>query len=714
MSPDGARPAFLSPTTHLLPGELSLPMNANPLLDFSGLPHFDVIAPAHVAPAINQLLAENRTLVEKLADPVTPATWRDFVAPLTDGGEKLGRAWGIVSHLHSVNDIPPWREAYNALLPEVTRFYSELGQNLALFAKFKALQESGEYATLNAVQRRIVDNDIRDFRLSGAELAEGKKPRFQAIQEEAAALGAKFSENLLDATSAFGEYVTDETQLAGIPGDVCQTAREAAQKEGREGWKFTLHAPSYLPVMQYAKHRELRSRIYRAYSTRASEQGRAEWDNSPLMVQLLKLHAEESHMLGYANYAEVSLVPKMAESTRQVAGFLRDIAARARPFAEKDVAELADFARRELGLDKLESWDLAWASEKLKEARYAFSDEEIKHYFPEAQVLSGLFRVIERLFDVRLEPDQAPVWHPAVRFFRIERSGQLIGQFYLDLYARDEKRGGAWMDEAITRRRTGAGIQTPVAYLNCNFSGPVGDKPACFTHDDVITLFHECGHGLHHLLSQVEELPVSGIHGVEWDAVELPSQFMENFCWEWEVLCGMTRHVDTGQALPRPLFDKMLAAKNFQGGMAMLRQIEFALFDLLLHSDFDAAGNRDVMDLLADVRREVAVLVPPLWQRFPHSFSHIFGGGYAAGYYSYKWAEVLSADAYEAFEENARHSGSVLDQTTGERFWREILAVGGSRPALDSFRAFRGREPRIDALLRHSGMMAPAVDAARP
>jgi len=697
-------------------------MTMNPLLDFSGLPRFDAITPEHVAPAIQALLAENRALVEALAAPATPATWNGFVAPLTDGGERLSRAWGIVGHLHAVNDIPPWREAYNALLPEVTRFYSEIGQNLALFAKFKALRESPDYAALNATQRRIVDNDIRDFRLSGAELAEDQKPRFQAIQEELAALGAKFSENLLDATNAYGEYFEDQSLLAGIPEDARQTAREAAQKEGKPGWKFTLHAPSYQPVMQYADDRALRARMYRAYATRASELGDSSLDNSSLIARTLALRDEEARMLRYANFAEVSLVPKMADSPRQVAAFLREMAAKARPFAEQDIAELRDFGRDQLGLVGLESWDLAWASEKLKQARYAFSDEEVKRYLPEPQVLAGLFRIIETLFGVHLEPDTAPAWHADVRFFRIVRNGALIGQFYFDLYARDEKNGGAWMDEAITRRRVAKpggtsapeGIQTPVAYLNCNFSGPVGGKPACFTHDEVITLFHECGHGLHHLLSQVDELPVSGIHGVEWDAVELPSQFMENFCWEWGVLSAMTRHVDTEQPLPRALFDKMLAAKNFQSGMQTLRQVELGLFDLLLHSELEPDGN--VLELLAEVRREVAVVTPPDWARLPHGFSHIFAGGYAAGYYSYKWAEVLSADAFAAFEEGAGSSGNVLDPLIGERFWREILAVGGSRPALDSFRAFRGREPSIDALLRHNGMISrhADIDTNRP
>ena len=677
----------------------------NPLLDFSGLPRFDAIAPEHVVPAIGQLLAENRAAVERLAAPATPATWADFVQPLTDAGERLSRAWGIVGHLHSVNDVPPWREAHNAMLPEVTRFYSELGQNLALFAKFKALAQGSEYPQLTAARRRIIDNDIRDFRLSGAELPESDKPRFKAIQEELAEIETRFSENLLDATNAHSEHVTDAASLAGLPEDERRAARAAAEKDGLSGWKFTLRAPSYQPLMQYADDRALRARMYRAYATRASELGKPEWDNSALIDRILALRAEEAKLLGYGNYAELSLVPKMADSPQEVASFLREIAAKARPYAEKDIAELRDFARAELGLEELESWDLAWASEKLKQRRYAFSGDEVKQYFPEPQVIRGLFGVIEALFCVKLEQDSAPAWHPDVRLFRITRAGELVGRFYLDLYAREEKRGGAWMDEAIARRRIAAGVQVPVAYLNCNFSGPVGDKPACFTHDEVTTLFHECGHGLHHLLTQVDELPVSGIHGVEWDAVELPSQFMENFCWEWQVLSGMSAHVESGAPLPRELYDKMLAAKNFQAGMDALRQVELGLFDLLVHSELAPGGS--VLDLLAKVRREVAVFTPPDWQRLPHSFSHIFAGGYAAGYYSYKWAEVLSADAFEAFEESAGQAGGVLDPATGERFWREILAVGGSRPALDSFRAFRGREPRVDALLRHNGMSGP-------
>ena len=681
-------------------------MMTNALLDFSGLPRFDAITPADVRPAVSQLLKDSGALVERLVGDEVPARWADFVTPLTDSLERLSRAWGIVGHLHAVNDIPEWREVYNDMLPEVSRYFAELGQNLKLFAKYQALAASGEYTGLSPAQQRIVDNEIRDFRLSGAALPADKKPRFQAIAEEQASLAAKFSENLLDATKAFSEVVSDAAELAGLPDDVKQAAREAAEKDGLPGWKFTLHMPSYLPVMQYADSRRLRALMYRAYATRAAEFGPAELDNTPLIRRILELRREEAQLLGYDNYAEVSLVPKMAESVAQVLAFLRDLAAKAKPFARQDIAELRAFAQRELGLEALESWDIPYASEKLLQARYAFSEQEVKQYFTEDKVLAGLFHVIETLFGVRLKPDSAAVWHEDVRFFRIEsrngnHAGELIGQFYLDLYARDSKRGGAWMDDAITRRRTVGGIQKPVAYLNCNFSRPVGGQPATFTHDDVITLFHETGHGLHHMLTRVDELGVSGIHGVEWDAIELPSQFMENYCWEWSVLQQMTAHVDTGAPLPRALFDKMLAARNFQSGLQTVRQLEFSLFDLLLHSAFDPAGKTSVADLLAEVRREVAVIVPPEWHRFANSFSHIFAGGYGAGYFSYKWAEVLSADCYAAFEE----AGNPFDPATGKRFLDEILSAGGARPALANFRAFRGRDPEVDALLRHSGMI---------
>ena len=683
----------------------------NPLLDFSDLPRFDLIQPEHVKPAITQLLADGRALIERLTGDATPATWADFAGALSNGLEGFGRAWGVVGHLHSVNDVPAWREAYNEMLPEVSRFYTELGQNLKLFDKYRALFKNEAFSGLTVEQQKIVRNEIRDFRLGGAELPEDQKPRFQAIMEELSQLSAKFSENLLDATNAFAEIVTDEALLAGLPDYAKEAAREVAQKAGVEGWKFTLHAPSYGPLMQYAENRDLRARMYRAYATRAAEidngYSKPEWDNGPLMKRILELREEDAKMLGFANFAEVSLLPKMADTPAQVLAFLRDMAKKAKPFAEKDMAELLAFAKDELDITDFQPWDAAYVSEKLLQARYAFSEQEVKQYFTEPKVVAGLFKVIESLFTVKVMEDTAPVWHEDVRFYRIETpAGDLVGQFYMDLYARETKRGGAWMDEARSRKRTGAGVQKPIAYLNCNFARPVGEvngqkRPATFTHDEVITLFHEAGHGLHHLLTRGEELGVSGIHGVEWDAVELPSQFMENYCWEWNVLQGMTAHVDTGEPLPRALYDKMLAARNFQSGMMTVRQLEFSLFDMRLHCEFDPHGPSTVMDLIDEVRREVAVLIPPAWHRFPNSFSHIFGGGYAAGYYSYKWAEVLSADAYAAFEE----AGDPFDAAVGKRFLDEILARGGERPALENFMAFRGRAPSPDALLRHSGMI---------
>ena len=678
----------------------------NPLLDFSGLPRFDAILPDHVRPAIAQLLDENRRLTDQLCAASTAPDWENFVQPLIDADERLSRAWGVVGHLHSVNDVPPWREAYNDMLPEVSRFCAEQGQNLRLFARYKALHDGPEYARLPAIRQRVIALELRNFRLSGAELPEEQKPRFQAIAEEIDALAAKFSENLLDATNAFAEIVSDEAELAGLPPDVVQAAREAAEKDQLAGWKFTLHMPSYGPVMQFADSRRLRETMYRASATRASEFGPEALDNTPLIRRILALRAEEAQMLGYDSYATLSLVPKMAESVDQVLEFLRDLAARAKPIAEKEMADLRSFARHELGLETLEAWDIGYASEKLREKRHAFSEQEVQAYFTEPKVMAGLFHVVEALYGLVITPDTAPVWHKDVRFFRIATpEGACIGQFYLDPYARETKRGGAWMDEALTRRRLPDGIRTPVAYLCCNFPRPLGEKPATFKHGEVETLFHEAGHGLHHLLTRIEEPGLAGIHGVEWDAVELPSQFMENYCWEWCVVQEMTAHVDTGQALPQALFDKMRAAKNFHSSLMMLRQIEFALFDILLHSaHFDPAGSRTVLELLEEVRREVAVNFPPAWNRFANSFSHIFAGGYAAGYFSYKWAEVLSADCYAAFEE----AGSPFDPTTGRRFLDEILAAGGSRPALESFKAFRGRSPQVEALLRHNGITASA------
>jgi oligopeptidase A len=670
----------------------------NPLLDFSGLPRFAEIRPEHVAPAIDELLAAGRAATDAAVHAAP--TWDAFVAPQEDANERIGRAWGQVSHLHAVLDSPELREAYNANLPKISQYWTELGQNTALFDKYKALSASPEFKSLSKARQRIVENALRDFRLSGAELPADKKKRYAEISEELSKLGAKFSENVLDATNAFS-IVVDDKRIAGIPQDVLQAAREAAEKEGKAGWKFTLHMPSYLPVMQYAEDRSLRETMYRESATRASEFGSKELDNTPLIARIVELRREMAQLLGYGNYAEVSLAPKMAESPAQVLAFLDDLARKARPFAERDAAELRAFARDELGIADMQAWDLAYASEKLRAKRYAFSEQEVKQYFPEDAVLSGLFRVVETLYGLKITPAAAPVWHEDARFFDLrDGAGGLVGQFYIDLYARETKRGGAWMDDARGRRRTQGGVQTPVAYLTCNFSRPVGGKPALFTHDEVSTLFHEAGHGLHHLLTRVEDLAVSGINGVEWDAVELPSQFMENFCWEWDVLRHMTRHVETGEPLPRALFDKMVAAKNFQSGLGFLRQIEFAEFDMHLHSDFDPAAGT-AQQLLEEVRKRIAVLPQPAYNRFPNSFSHIFGGGYAAGYYSYKWAEVLSADAYSLFEERG-----VLDSETGKRFRDEILAVGGSRPAAESFRAFRGREPSVEALLRHNGMIA--------
>src|SRR5579859_2419892 len=676
----------------------------NPLLDFSGLPRFAEFKPEFVTPALGQLLAENRALVEGLRNQHTAPDWDNFIAPLDDANERLRRAWGQVAHMNAVMNSPQLRDVYNENLPRITGYFSELAQDEALYNKYKALRASDAFLHLTGAQKKVIDNELRDFRLGGAQLLSAEKTRFKRIVEKLAALSSKYNDNLLDATNAFELIVTEAQRLTGIPGDVLAVAADAGRQAGKQGWKFTLHMPSYLPVMQYAQDRALREQMYRAYVTRAAEFGQAAWDNSAIIVDILRLRREQSRLLGLANFAELSLQPKMADSPQQVLDFLEELAQRARPYAQRDLAELKAFASQQLALDNLQPWDIAYASEKLRVERYAYSDQEVKQYFPERQVLQGMFGVVETLYGLKITPDEAPTWQDDVRFFSIRnRDGALVGQFYLDLYARPSKRGGAWMDDAITRRRKGSGVQTPVAYLNCNFSAPLSGKPALFTHDEVITLFHEFGHGLHHLLTQVEVLGVSGINGVEWDAVELPSQFMENFCWEWEVLGSMTRHVDTGSALPRALFEKMRAARNFQSGMQTVRQLEFAIFDMRLHSDFDPDGQTTPLQLADEVRRSVAVLFPPAYNRFPNSFSHIFGGGYAAGYYSYKWAEVLSADAYSMFEENG-----VLNASVGHRFREEILAAGGSRPALDSFVAFRGRKPTIDALLRHNGMARAA------
>jgi len=671
----------------------------NPLLDFSGLPRFDAIQPEHIAPAIDALLAEAEAAV-KTAETVTPVTWATFADPLDDATERLWRAWGQVGHLQAVVNTPALREAYNTTLPKVTRFGSALGQNLALYQQYRALAAAPEAAQYEPARRKVLENALRDFRLGGAELDDAGKARYSAIREELSALSATFSQNVLDATDAWSLHVEDRAELAGLPDDVIAAARAAAEKDGLQGWKLTLQMPCYIPVQTYAEHRPLREALYRANAIRASEFGDATLDNNGNIDRVLALRAELAALLGFANYAEYSIATKMAEDAPQVLGFLRDLAARAKPYAQRDRAELEAFARDELGMAELEAWDLAFAAEKLKQARYSYSEQDVKQYFTEPKVLDGLFSVIRSLYGLDVQPDSAPVWHPDVRFFRVvDAQGALVGQFYLDLYAREGKRGGAWMDDCRNRRETAAGVQTPLVYLVCNFGKGAEGQPATFSHSDVTTLFHEMGHGLHQLLTRIGELGVAGINGVEWDAVELPSQFMENFCWEWDRVQAMTAHVTTGEPLPRALFDRMLVARNFQSGMFTVRQLEFALFDMQLHSAFDPTQD-SVQALLERVRDEVAVNRPPAWNRFPNQFSHIFAGGYAAGYYSYKWAEVLSADAYAAFEEAP---DKVTE--TGQRFRDEVLSRGGSRSAAENFAAFRGRAPTVDALLRHNGMV---------
>ena len=679
---------------------------SNPLLDFNDLPLFDQVQPQHVAPAMDSLLAEADVALEKVTQPDFPSRWNEIAKVLDTATEKLSRAWGVVSHLNGVADTPELRAAYNEALPKVTDFWTRLGSDERLFAKYKAIDP----ATLNAEQRQAHKNAVRNFVLGGAELTGAARDRFAAIQERQAELSQKFSENALDSTDAYS-YYAGEDELAGLPQDVIQAARAAAQAEGKEGYKLTLKMPSYLPVMQFAHSSALRERVYRAYVTRASDQGDPKFDNSGLIREILALRQEEAKLLGFGNFGEVSVVPKMADSPKEVITFLRDLGARARPYAEKDVADMRAFAAAKLGIQDPQAWDWSYIGEKLKEERYSFSEQEVKQYFTAPKVLAGLFKIVETLFEVTIRRDVAPVWNPGVEFYRIERERregdrvytELIGQFYLDPAARNGKRGGAWMDDVRARwlRPDNNQLQTPVAHLVCNFAEGVDGKPPLLTHDDVITLFHEFGHGLHHMLTRVNERDVSGISGVEWDAVELPSQFMENFCWEWDVLRHMTAHEDTGAPLPRELFDKMLAAKNFQSGLGTLRQIEFALFDMLLHTEHDPA--QDFMPLLAKVRQEIAVIQPPAFSRTAHTFSHIFAGGYAAGYYSYKWAEVLSADAYAAFEETAGKNG-LPSVETGRKYREAILEAGGSRPAMESFKAFRGREPSLDALLRHQGM----------
>ena len=701
---------------------LTLPaqLQNNPLLTFGrGIAAYSEVKPEHITPAIQFLLKHAQAAVDTATDPKTSSSWDALAEPLEDATEALGRSWGVISHLNSVADTPELRSAYGEMLPEVTAFFSSLGQNLALYQKFKELKNSPDFAKLNRAQKKVIENSLRDFRLGGAELSDADKPRFSAIQDEQVVLGKAFSDHVLDATDGFVHLVSDKAELAGLPEDAIAAAADTAQQKNLEGWAFTLHFPSYYPVMQYSENRELRRLMYQAYVTRSSElapqytKGKLDWDNTQNMLEQLRLRDEEARMLGFANYAALSLAPKMANTVDEVDLFLTNFALKSKPFAQKDWEELCEFAKAELGfIDGLEPWDIPFAAERLKQARYSFSENELKQYFPLPKVLDGLFQVIQTLFGVKIEAADLPTWHTDVQSFAVkDLAGKIRAYFYLDPYARPGKRGGAWMDDARGRRELANGeIQIPVAYLVCNFAPPVTVdgvlRQPTITHDDVITLFHESGHGLHHLLTQVSALGVSGINGVEWDAVELPSQFMENFCWEWEVLEKMTAHAQTGKPLPRELFDKILAAKNFQNGLVTLRQIVMSLTDWRLHSNFDAkaAKGHAVLDVSRNIANQYNIIPQPEISRWINSFSHIFAGGYAAGYYSYKWAEVLSADAYSAFEEAAKLTGSVLDAKTGTRYREEILEVGGSRPAAESFKAFRGREPSIDALLRHGGL----------
>jgi len=710
--------------TKSIPPMPSADLQKNPLISFGrGIASYSEIKPGDIAPAIEFLLGRAQHAVNHAVDPSTSASWDNLVEPLEDATESLSRSWGVISHLNSVADTPELRTAYGDMIPKVTAFFSALSQNLALYEKFKTLRQSPDFDKLNAAQKKVIENSLRDFRLGGAELSDTQKPRFAEIQDEQALLGKSFSDHVLDATDGFVHTVHDISELAGLPEDAIAAAADLATQKNLQGWAFTLHFPSYYPVMQYAENRNLRRLMYEAYVTRSSElaaqysNGKLDWDNTQNMLDQLRLRDEEARMLGFSNYADLSLAPKMANTVDEVDLFLTNFARKAKPFAQKDWQELCEFAQSNLRIinkstDGLEPWDIPFASERLKQMRYSFSENELKQYFPLPKVLDGLFEVIQSLFNVKIVAADLPTWHVDVKSFAVkDPAGEIRAYFYLDPYARPGKRGGAWMDDARGRRELPNGeIQIPVAYLVCNFASPVTVdgvlRQPTITHDDVITLFHESGHGLHHLLTQVGALGVSGINGVEWDAVELPSQFMENFSWEWEVLERMTAHAETGKPLPKVLFEKMLAAKNFQNGLATLRQIVMSLTDWRLHSSFDArsAKNQAVLDLSRSIASEYNIIPQAEISRWINSFSHIFAGGYAAGYYSYKWAEVLSADAYSAFEEAAKLTGSVLDTKTGMRYREEILEVGGSRPAAESFRAFRGREPTIDALLRHGGL----------
>ena len=678
---------------------------SNPLLELTGLPPFSKIKPEHVEPAIDQLLAEAREQVEALLAGNSVYSWENLVEPLEKMNDRISRAWSPVSHMNSVINSDELRDAYNACLPKLSEYGTEMGQHKGLYQAYRQIADGDEYTRLDRAQKKIIDNELRDFRLSGIELDQASQDSYKTAMQELSRLTSKYSDNVLDATNAWHKQINDEALLEGLPESARSLAKQCAEQRAMDGWVFTLESPSYVPVMTYADNRELREEMYTAHVTRASDQGpdAGRWDNTPTMNRILELRHETARLLGFDSYADRSLATKMAESTGQVMAFLNDLAERSKAPAVEELEEVRVFASEQYGMSDLQAWDIGYYSEKLRQQKYAISQEELKPYFPEHRVVNGLFAIVQRLYGLKIEPvEEVDSWHEDVRFYRIhDPAGELRGEFFLDLYARQHKRGGAWMDECISRRRSAGGLQAPVAYLTCNFSPPIGDNPALFTHNEVITLFHEFGHGLHHMLTQVDYAGVSGINGVAWDAVELPSQFMENWCWEREALDLFSGHYESGEKIPGELYKRMIAAKNFQSAMQMVRQLEFSLFDFRMHLEYKPGEENDIHAALDEVRKQVSVIHPPAFNRFENAFTHIFGGGYAAGYYSYKWAEVLSADAFSAFEETG-----IFNRDTGNRFLNSILEQGGSREPMELFVEFRGREPTIDALLRHSGLAA--------
>ena len=678
----------------------------NPLLTMDSLPPFSQIQPEQVQAAVTQAIADCKQKITDVLAQRDSHTWDSLIAPLEEVNDRLARVWSPVSHLNSVLNSEALRAAHDACLPLLSEFQTYVGQHEGLYQAYLGLFESDDFPRLDGAQRKEIQNTLRDFRLSGIGLPAEAQQRYGEIQARLSELASRFSNNVLDATQGWTKLVSDEAELAGLPQSVLAAARQLAEQKGQQGWLFTLDIPSYLPVMMYADNRELRAELYEAFTTRASDQGpnAGKWDNSAIMTELLSLRRELAQLLGFGNYAELSLATKMAEKTEQVVGFLTDLAAKSLPQGKAELEEIRTFAAEHHGQRELAAWDLPYYAEKLKQHKFSISDEQLRPYFPANKVVKGLFEVVKRVFGIKVrERLGIDTWHPDVRFYDIfDAEDELRGSFYLDLYAREHKQGGAWMDVCLGRRyRQDGSLQKPVAYLTCNFNGPVDGKPALFTHDEVVTLFHEFGHGMHHMLTQIDVAGVAGINGVAWDAVELPSQFLENWCWESEALAFISGHHETGEPLPADLLEKMLTARNFQAAMQMLRQLEFALFDFRLHQEFDPANPDQIPTLLAEVRSQVAVMTPPAFNRFQHSFSHIFAGGYAAGYYSYKWAEVLSADAFSRFEEEG-----IFNPATGQSFLKNILEKGGSKEPMELFRAFRGREPQVDALLRHSGIAA--------